>query len=91
MLRRNQRRKGDGLPHQFHSGIATPRLMRDDPKIVQHIRVARLHRENLPVNRLRLRQPPGLVVLERKLEYLINGHTEGLEHCLAHHARHISR
>ena len=36
--------------------------------------MARLDRENLPVDHLRLRQPPGLVVLELKLKKLLGGH-----------------
>ena len=35
-----------------------------------------LHRENLPVKRLGLRQPPGLVVLEREIEGLWDGEHE---------------
>ena len=80
-----------GLPDEIHRHVFLPDLMRDDSEQVQRIGMPRLHREDLPVDRLRLRQPPGLVMLERDLKSFGDRHDAGREHCRAHHARHICR
>lgn len=49
--------------------------MRDDSQKVQGVGVPRLHRQNLPVERLRLLQPPRLVVLEPEFKCLLDSHS----------------
>jgi hypothetical protein len=66
-------------------------LMGDDAEQVQRVGMLRLHGEDLPVERLRVRKPAGLVVLERELKGFWNGHAAGRGVCFAHHARHIWR
>ena len=48
--------------------------MRDDSEQVQRICMARLHREDMPVNALRFRKLSDLVVSERSGESLLNVH-----------------
>ena len=80
-----------GLPDEVHRQVFLPDLMRDDSEQVQRIGMPRIHGEDLPVDRLRLTQPPGLVMLERDLKSFGDRHDAGREHWRAHHARHISR
>ena len=54
--------------------IIPPHLMREHSQQVQRIGLARLRRPHLPVERLRLRQPPGLVVAEREFKGLLDVH-----------------
>jgi len=70
MKRRDTRRGGDGFRDQVYRGGMPSELMSDDPQQVQCIGMTRFRRQNLPVERLRLCQPPGLVVLVRELEGL---------------------
>ena len=49
-------------------------LVRDEPQQVQRVGMPRLHRQDLPVDRPRLRQSPGLVVLDRNFKCLLDGH-----------------
>ena len=59
---------------EIHRHIVPPHLAGDDAQKMQRPRVLRFRRENLPVERLRLTQPPGLVVLERDLNGLLGIH-----------------
>ena len=45
--------------------------MRDNTEKMQRLGMARFHRQNLPVEPLRLRQPRGLMVLEGKFKGLL--------------------
>ena len=63
----------DGLFDQIHRNIIPAHLKRDHSEQVQGIRVLWLLRENLPVKRLRLRQPPGLMVGNGGLKGLFDG------------------
>src|SRR5258708_7123792 len=67
-------RERDGLTNQIHGNGTAAHLMRDDSKQMQHIGVARLQCQNLPVDLLRRRQSPRLMVLDRKFKCLLDGH-----------------
>ena len=91
MQRRIRWRQGCGLAYHLHGDLTSANLIRENSQQMQRISVVGFLGEDLPVDRLRLRQPPGLVVLEGKGKSFRNGHAGGVEHCFAHHARHISR
>ena len=77
------------LAHQLHRQFVAAGLMGGYPKQVERFGVVGLHGEDLPVKRLGLRQPPGLVVLERKVEGLLDGHHLAVS--FSHHCRHMAR
>lgn len=62
VIRRDARRQRDGLRDHPHREIAAPGLMRDHAP-----QMLRCHGGDLPLQRLRLRQPPALVMLHRNL------------------------
>ena len=64
---------------KLHGDIIASDLVRDDSQQVQRIGVARLDRKNLSVDRVRLRQSPGLVMLNREFKRLRDGHGEEWE------------
>jgi hypothetical protein len=66
--------ESNGLTDQLHGDIVPSELMRDYAEIMQCLGVARFHRQNLPVERLRLCKPSRLVVLKGNLEGLLNRH-----------------
>jgi hypothetical protein len=55
----------DGFPDQFGGGLMPADLMRQYANQMQAVGVVWIEREDLPVKPLRLRQPSGLMVLER--------------------------
>ena len=72
MTNRTVRKQRDGLPDQLHRDVAPARLLCDDSQQVQRIGMVRLLIENHPVNGLGLRESSGLVVLERKINGLLD-------------------
>jgi hypothetical protein len=65
---------GHGLNDEFRARVMVAELVREQSEHVQRIRVVRLYRENLPVCGFRLRRTSRLVVLDRKLKGLLDGH-----------------
>lgn len=72
--------QSDGLADHRHRNVVPAYLMRDESQQVERIRVLRLHREDLPVNRLSIPQPPGPMMLERKFKRLLDGHSWNFAH-----------
>jgi hypothetical protein len=66
--------EGDGLANQLHGEVIATDLMSDDAEQVQRFRVLGLGGEDLAVERFGVRQPPALVVLNRKLKCRWNRH-----------------
>ena len=64
--------KDDGLFNQIHRPLMLSTLARNDAEILQRRGMLWLHREDLPVKALGVRQPSGLVVLERESEGLLD-------------------
>jgi hypothetical protein len=54
-----------------------PNLIRKDTEQMERIRMAWLHREDLPIERLRFRKPARLVMLNRQPESLWDRHRAG--------------
>jgi hypothetical protein len=52
----------------LHRVIVPPRLVSDQPQPVEGFMVVRMRLEHLPIQRLRLRKAPGLVVLQGRLK-----------------------
>jgi hypothetical protein len=64
----------DGLSNQIHRHVMASDLVRHDAEEVQRVSMLRLHRKDLPVERLGFRQPPRLMVLKPHLKRLWNRH-----------------
>ena len=73
----------DSLPNPRHGKVRAPGLVGDDTKEVQRVGVVWLRGKDLPVKRLGIRQPPGLVARERQIESLRNRHSLNLRACLS--------
>ena len=89
MKLRLTRKRPDRIGNHFCRKFTSPRLMGGKTQHVQRIRMAWHHGQNLPVNCLRLRQSPALVVLEAECKCFRNSHSRRLEHSIARHALHI--
>jgi hypothetical protein len=63
---------GDGPAYQIQRNVILPRLMGNHSQKMHRLGVLRLMREYLPVKTLRFPQPPGLVVLQRQIEGLLD-------------------
>jgi hypothetical protein len=63
---------GDGAPDQVHCDTNVPRLKGDQSELMKSLGILRLHGENLPVKVLGFSQPPCLMVLQRKVESLLD-------------------
>ena len=81
--------EGDRLANQLASQLRAADLEMGDTQEMECCGVVGLHRENLPVKRFGFRQPPGLVVLERESEGLLDCHHAPV--FSSHHCRHIVR
>ena len=60
--------------HQLDGGGVVTALSRDEPEQLQRVELLRVDRQHLPVQRLGLLKPPRLVVVERQLDRLEDGH-----------------
>ena len=63
----------DRLSDQLDCNVVPPCLMRDDPQKMQCLGMIRLRGQNPPIELLRLREAPGLMVLEGSLKGLFDG------------------
>ena len=63
MTHRMIRIQTDSLANHLYGEVMAAHLMGDDSEQVERVGMLRCHREDLPVKRLRLRQPSGLMVL----------------------------
>jgi hypothetical protein len=64
----------DRRSNQLHREVVPAGLLSDDAKQVKRVRVVGLRCEDLTVERFGIRQPPGLMVLNRDLKRLWNRH-----------------
>ncbi len=67
------RRQNDRLADHLDRKIVSACLKLDDSKQMERIRVPWLDRQDLPVDPFRLRQPPRLVMPQRKFTSLLDG------------------
>jgi len=79
----------DGLPNPLFREIVPAGLFGDDPKVVPCFMVVGFDTENLPVKCFGIREPPGLMVLQRQRQCLLSSH-DG-EELSRHQRRHIVR
>ena len=84
------RLKSKSVANPLHRNLGPAGLVRDHAEEVQGVGVGGLRGEDLAVERLGLRELPGLVMLEGQGEGLLRGHGRGAE-VAAHHRRHIIR
>lgn len=68
---------GDGVLDEFDGDVVAAHLMGDDTEEVKSLGLARLHCQDITVERLGLREPASLVVLDSDFKCLLDGH--GLE------------
>jgi hypothetical protein len=62
------------LANPLHCEVIAAGLVIDNAEEVERVGVVRLHRKNLAVERLRFRQTPSLMMVDRDLKRLRNRH-----------------
>ena len=70
---RDSRRDPDGLANQIRSDVRPGLLQRDEAQKVQGIAMPWLRRQDLAADSVRLRETPRMLVLQCKLESLLDG------------------
>ena len=68
------RLNADGLANPLHGKIIPAHLVSDDAQVVQRVGMLWIRRQDLPVKRLRFRQPPRPVALKRQVECFWDRH-----------------
>ena len=64
----------DRPANPFHRQIIPAHLVSDDAQVVQRVGMLLIRRQDLPVKRLRFRQPPRPVALKRQVECFWDRH-----------------